>query len=364
MAEHIEMIDRNRSEIENVGLQETAIDLPDIPLEARTTDQLNEDLQIESFVNTVRKDLKLRSSMNKSVYKKLTFDPDGYVSYNSKKISKRGGKSLLAFNTLLKNPDTREFLQKIGYTADARSIASNRLQEAETVGETSKFETPARSRDLETVAPEQTEAINEKIKSFKITEDWAKKEKNKAEQQLEENRDATKNNELKELVSYYEQMELQAQRRYNEIVQNQFKRVNEIIHDETRSLSERLRELFRRDGIAIGAIITAVGMAISTLVLSIKSLFVSPAKTSVPGPDGPPSSNPKPVQKMLVQLSNWLLDMAKKALISLPGAIGSALCFLLKKAGELALFLSEHLILLFAAIILLILEWIFPKIRG
>ena len=169
MAEHIEMVDRNRLETENVGLQETAIDLPDIPLEAKTTEQLNEDLQIESFVNTVRKDLKLRSSTNKSVYKKLTFDPDGYVSYNSKKISKKGGKSLIAFNTLLKNPDTREFLQKIGYPADARSIASNYLQEAETVGETKKLETPARSRDLETVAPEQAEAIKEKIKSFKIT---------------------------------------------------------------------------------------------------------------------------------------------------------------------------------------------------
>jgi hypothetical protein len=269
---------------------------------------------------------------------------------------------------LLKNPDTREFLQKIGYTADARSIALNRLQESETVGETSnveKLETPARSRDLETVAPKQTEAINEKIKSFKITQDWAKKEKNKAEQQLKENRDPTKNNELKENVSYYEQMELQSQRRYNEMVQNQFKRVNEIIHDETRTLGERLRELFRRDGIAIGAIITALGMAISTLVLSIKSLFVSPAKTSAP--DGPPSSNPKSpnsVQKILVKLSNWLLDMAKKALVSLPGAIGSILCFLFKKGGELALFLSEHLILLFVAILLFILELIFPKMRG
>jgi hypothetical protein len=51
----------------------------------------------------------------------------------------------------------------------------------------------------------------------------------------------------------------------------------------------------------------------------------------------------------LVKLANFLLDLAKKALAALPGSIGSLVSFLLKTAGELVLFLSEHLIVLFLA---------------
>jgi len=58
-------------------------------------------------------------------------------------------------------------------------------------------------------------------------------------------------------------MEIHARRHYNEVMQNQFKRINAIINDETKPISERLRELFRRDGLTIGALITAVGMIIS-----------------------------------------------------------------------------------------------------
>jgi hypothetical protein len=49
-------------------------------------------------------------------------------------------------------------------------------------------------------------------------------------------------------------------------------------------------------------------------------------------------------------------------LAALPGAIGGLLGFLFKKAGEAVLFLSEHLIILFLAIILFVAEFIFSKI--
>ena len=72
-------------------------------------------------------------------------------------------------------------------------------------------------------------------------------------------------------------MEIQARRRYNEVVQNQFKRMNAVISDETRPLSERLKELFRRDGLTIGALITAVGMTISTMILALTPHNNSPS---------------------------------------------------------------------------------------
>ena len=146
------------------------------------------------------------------------------------------------------------------------------------------------------------------------------------------------------------------------MVQNQFKRIDSIIKDENRSLGERLRELFRRDGLTTGALITAIGMTISTIVLAIL-----PNNNPIP----PASSNngnyvdkiKAAVKKSLVKMANFLLDLAKKALIALPGLIGSLVSFLLKKAGELVLFLSEHLIVLFLALILVIFEFLFKNLR-
>ena len=134
--------------------------------------------------------------------------------------------------------------------------------------------------------------------------------------------------------------------------------MNEIINDKSRSLGERLKELFRRDGVTIGALITAVGLVISTIVLSIVPSSISTIPTS--DPKRPSNS----VTRLLVKLSNWLLDLAKRALTVLPGIIGSIISFLLKKAGEVALFLSEHLLIFILALILFASEFIFLKIRN
>jgi hypothetical protein len=140
--------------------------------------------------------------------------------------------------------------------------------------------------------PEQTVAMKAKIDSFKATEDWAKKEKEKATRQLEQTTDETERQKLKESVQYFDQMEIQARRRYNEVVQNQFKRIDSIIKDENRSLGERLRELFRRDGLTIGALITAIGMTISTIVLAIL-----------------PNNNPKPPQHLIAVITSTRLKL-------------------------------------------------------
>jgi hypothetical protein len=256
----------------------------------------------------------------------------------------------LATSTLYAKAGSREFLKKLGYPPQ---------KQPETSAQTSVKEPEV--RDLLTVDPAQTEVVQSKIESFKITKDWAKKEREKAEKQFNETFDESKKAKLKELILYYEQMELQATRRYNELIQNQFRRINEIINDKTRSLAERLKELFRRDGITIAAIITAVGMTISTISLS---LFSGPPSTPVPGTPPTPQKPPNPLQRILVKISNLLLDLAKKSIMALPGAIGALISFLFKKAGEVVLFLSEHLMLLFIAVMLFIAEFIFSRLSG
>ena len=69
---------------------------------------------------------------------------------------------------------------------------------------------------------------------------------------------------------------------------------------------ERLRELFRRDGLTIGALITALGMIISTIFLAVQ-----PAPTATP-PQPHKNTFTDRVKRHLIKIANWLLGLAKK----------------------------------------------------
>ena len=337
----LEMRDINRIDTVEPAIDETSFDFPQVP---RGLEQSATDLQILDFVADARKTLNLNGAVDSKVYRSITIGGDGNFYYNHKLLTyKRGSKFKLYSNGKLQsNPDSREFLKLIGYNPDVLTV-----------------KTSEQARELETVSPRQTEAIKSKIKSFKITEEWAREEKEKATRQLAQSTDANEKQKFKELVVYYEQLELQARRRSNEVIQNQFQRINEIINDKTKSLSERLKELFRRDGLTIGAIITALGMTISTIIFSVFS-------SSTPGgpPPTPDAKPPNAAKRVLIKISNWLHELAKKALAALPGVIGSVISFLLKKASEAVLFLSEHLIILFVSVIAFIYEFILTKRYG
>jgi len=110
--------------------------------------------------------------------------------------------------------------------------------------------------------------------------------------------------------------------------------------------------LFRRDGLTIGALITAMGIIISTVFLT-----VMPTATTADTPSQPNKKTfADKVKKQLVKIANWFLDLAKKALASLPGLLGGLISFILKKAGEVVLFFSQHLIILFLVIIVFVVE--------
>ena len=333
-AEEIELHEFGARDLDRPN--EVDIDLPDVPVDLGYA---RAELIKTKFVSDVRKNLNIAGAINRDVYTGLTLDAEGLVLYNHKRISYKQGNKLKLYSvkSLMRNPESREFLNFIGYLVD-------------------ETEPKVRARDEETVAPEQAAAMKAKMDSFKATEDWARKEKEKATRQLEQISDENERKKLQESIQYFSQMEIQAGRRYNEVVQNQFKRINSIIHDETRSLGERLKELFRRDGLTIGAVITAIGMTISTIFLAI-----------IPHSSPTPSNNVDKVKTVvkqsLVKLANFLLDLAKKALSALPGLLCSIVSFLLKKAGEFVLFLSEHLIILFLAVVLGVFEFGIKKLR-
>ena len=108
-------------------------------------------------------------------------------------------------------------------------------------------------------------------------------------------------------------------------LRSQINRIRETIRrllHEDKTLAERIRTLFREQGITIASILTAIGMAISTLVLAVTG----------GGAGGTPSPAPKPsdkggvkewVKKHLQALASALAVFAGKAAAALPGIIGS-----------------------------------------
>src|SRR5271169_5307347 len=158
----LEMDDINRVETVEPVTEETTFDFPQVP---QGLEQSTNDLKILDFVTDAKKTLNLNGNVDSKVYRGITIGGDGNFYYNHKLLTyKRGSKCKLYSNGKLQsNPDSREFLKLMGYNS-----------------EVSLVKTAEQDRDLETVSPRQTEAIKSKIKSFKITEEWAKDEKEKA----------------------------------------------------------------------------------------------------------------------------------------------------------------------------------------
>lgn len=116
--------------------------------------------------------------------------------------------------------------------------------------------------------------------------------------------------------------------------------INRILNEDT-TLAERIRTLFREQGITIVSILTAIGMAISTLVLALTG-----------GGGGGPSPAPAPsdkgglkewVQKHLQSLGRVLAKLAGKAAAALPGIIGSIVSWVLNLLSKTADWLAQNL---------------------
>ena len=125
-------------------------------------------------------------------------------------------------------------------------------------------------------------------------------------------------------------------------LRSQINRIREtfrrLLHEDT-TLAERIRTLFREQGITIASILTAIGMAISTLLLALTG-----ESAPVPAPKQPDKSGLKEwVKKHLQALGRALANLAGKAAAALPGIIGSIVSWLLSTLGKAATWLAENL---------------------
>ena len=116
--------------------------------------------------------------------------------------------------------------------------------------------------------------------------------------------------------------------------------IRRLLHEDT-TLAERIRTLFHEQGITIASILTAIGMAISTLVFAVTG----------GGAGGTQSPAPKPsdkggvkewIKKHLQALGRALASLAGKAAAALPGILGAIVSWLLSTLGKAATWLTDN----------------------
>jgi len=183
--------------------------------------------------------------------------------------------------------------------------------------------------------------------------------------------DQNKIKHLEEEIRQREESYFANQRRYkylNVDVKNQVERIRAILTSE-KPLRERLRELFKKEGITILSITTAIGMIISTIALAITNLMSS-TKPVAPIPKPSPSPSPSPRRSFIDRLkgglrkiASYLKSLAGKA-AAIPGVVGSVISWLFKSASQIVEVLANNVILLVIAFIGLLFAVLTKQVRS
>ena len=140
--------------------------------------------------------------------------------------------------------------------------------------------------------------------------------------------------------------------------------ITKFLEKETGTLGERIRTLFKKQGITIVSILTAVGMAIGVL---IEALLGGPSASALKS--GGTSGGDKKggarewIKSKLKALSQLLGKLADKALASLPGIIRSIISWILNRAKEVVGWLSQNLWALITGVGGLIYTYFMTKTR-
>ena len=100
------------------------------------------------------------------------------------------------------------------------------------------------------------------------------------------------------------------------------------------SLRERVKEIFKKYGVTVTAIVLAAGVTIGAVIGAITNALRATGKA----------------------LGKGLKDIGSKVASALPGLIGSIVSFLFKAAGQAISFLAEHTWLLILAVVAFVVE--------
>ena len=127
---------------------------------------------------------------------------------------------------------------------------------------------------------------------------------------------------------------LEAATANKEALQGQINRIKETLNKflkEDTTFGKRLRTLFKKQGITVVSVLTAIGIIIGVIVEA-----VIPTGGGVITPSKPPSQGGAKewFQKQLHNLAKLLTNMAGQAAAAMPGVIGSMISWLLSVTGQ------------------------------
>ena len=144
-------------------------------------------------------------------------------------------------------------------------------------------------------------------------------------------------------------------------LQTQVARIRQTLEkflDKNKSLAGRIHTLFRKQGITIFSILTALSMTISTIVLSITGVFRGGGETG-----GSPPKDEGVLKKWLDRLANALKRFAGKTAEVLPAIVGSVVGAILSFLGEAVGFVAEHTWALIVSTAGLVGWWLMQKVK-
>ena len=142
--------------------------------------------------------------------------------------------------------------------------------------------------------------------------------------------------------------------------------ITKFLDKETGTLGERIRTLFKKQGITIVSILTAIGMTIGVLIEALLGgpSASAPTSGSTPADGGDKKGGAREwIKNKLKALSQLLGKLADKALASLPGIIGSILSWILNRAKEVVGWLSQNLWALITGVGVLVYTYFMTKTR-
>ena len=142
-------------------------------------------------------------------------------------------------------------------------------------------------------------------------------------------------------------------------LQTQVSRLKQTIYevlDSDSSLGEKIRTIFREQGITIAAVLTALGLLISTIIGFVTGGGGAAASST---PPKKPSKNW--LEKNLKALARLMGKLAEKFGAALPGIIGSIVSWLLNRVKDVIGFAAEHIYIFVAFIISIIFSYFYKN---
>lgn len=200
---------------------------------------------------------------------------------------------------------------------------------------------------------DQWNELNPEYRAFRDELTMANKGLDRLLKERQELRERLKIEDGADLEEQLARTEMQIEKYGNDITRVQGKLAStralvDVLRDKTLPLKTKMIELFKRRGLTIAALLTAVGLSISTLALAVKGGSAAASGGGAAGGVTPSAGRSKTA---LETLAKWLRALAEKSAAAIPGLIGTIVSFILKTAGSAVSFIGEQLWLFVTAAI-------------